>query len=455
MPHDLLNSMKQTLAAHEMLAGHPRLLVAVSGGADSMALLHLLHRARLAAGVAHFDHQTRNGDSALDAQFTAEAARELGLPFFATNRPIEVLASESGESFEMVARRERYAFLIATAHENGFEAVATGHQADDQAETVLMRLIRGASPTGLAGIPPVREEQGVRFIRPLLDSTREDIVHWLGAEGIAWREDASNGDRRFARNRIRRDLLPLLARDYNPAVSAALNRLARLQRMDERLLDRLSEDALNRCRDAGKRLLRPGFRALDPALQHRAMAACIREAGGEATWECVARAVDFARGGGAGKQVDLGNGVALFAAADHCVFAPVFAPVECRDLILPIPGDARGFGKTFRCRHLDGLPDEPLSRYCHAGRQVFAGSALEKELAIRQRYEGDHFRPMGMAGTRKLKDVFNSLGLTRPERDRQLLVTSGGAVIWIVGHAISQNVAVTEGSQNLIEITVE
>jgi len=454
MPFDVSNVMQQTLVAHRMFNQGQRALVAVSGGADSMALLHLLHRAERAGAVAHFDHQTRDGASADDAAFVVDAAASLGLPCYTVSQPIEAMATERRESFEMVAREARYAFFRETAIAHGFDVIATGHHADDQAETVLLRLIRGVSPAGLAGIPPVRDLDGIRVVRPLLDCTRAALVAWLEAEGIAWREDTSNDDARFERNKVRRDLLPHLAREYNPAVGVALNRLARLQRMDDALLGQYTEEALARCLDLGRRLQRDPFLALDPALRYRCMVRCIQIAGGRSDYDIVARAVEAAVSGDAGTQVDLGNGVAMYLAGHHAVFADLAPSALEEDLILPIPGEASGFGQIFRARRLDQLPDGPLAHYCHARRQVFDGDALGETFTVRRRRLGDRFQPMGMAGTKKLKDVFNDLGLTRPERDAQIVIESGGAIVWIAGYTVSGGAALKADSGHAVELTV-
>lgn len=451
MTRELLDSLKLPC-----LINGERVLAAVSGGADSVALLQLLHRLAGVAGVAHFDHQTREGASAEEGAFVRQMAQSLGLPCYMGARPIAALAEGSGESFEMVARRERYAFLRDTAKEHGFTAVATGHHADDQAETVLMRLLRGAGPTGLGGIRSVREEAGVRFIRPLLGISRAALVQWLAEEGIPWREDASNADSRFERNRVRHELLPLLARDYNPGIADALNRLAHLQRLDDDLLTALTQEALSRCVDPQHRLLREVFCALDPALQFRCMVACIQAAGGDSSHDSVTRAVAFVRDGAAGRQADLGNGATIHLAATHGIIVPPERGSEAmeQEYVLPVPGMVRSFGRTFRARRLDALPEEPLATYCHGGRQVFDGDQLGP-LQIRRRRAGDRFQPLGMAGTRKLKDVFNDLGFTRPERSAQLLLTSDGTIVWIAGYTISNNVAVTGQTRHWIEVTIE
>lgn len=449
----LIDIFKKTLA--DLHAGGGPVLAAVSGGADSMALLHLLHRAGIPCGAAYFDHQTRQGASAEDGHFVASAARALGLPFHLGGGDVAALAAERGESFEMAARRARYGFLVETARSSGYAAMATGHHADDQAETVLLRLLRGASPAGLAGIPPVRMEGGLPIVRPLLPFARAEIGAWLVAEGIAWREDASNAETDALRNRVRHQLLPLLARDFNPGITEALNRLAQLQRMDHGLLESLAATARRDCEDGAGRVGRSTFRALNPALQYRCMASWIRSGGGVQDFENVSRAAHFACHGESGKQLDLGNATALYLSAEHAVFAPLNAGAEPRELPLPLPGEAQGFGRHFHARCLAALPAESLSTYCHVGRQVFDADAVAGGIIIRRRRHGDLFRPLGMSGKKKLKDIYNDRGLTRPERAREIVVESGGRILWIPGYTVSQDGAVTEGTAHFLEICIE
>jgi tRNA(Ile)-lysidine synthase len=198
-------------------------VVAVSGGADSVALLRLL--ADRAPLVAHLNHQWRGAESDGDEQFVRELAGSLSLRF--VSRSIDLRGeAKTGESLEATARRVRYAWLEREALQAGAGWIATGHTADDQAETVLHRLIRGTGIQGLRGIARERTlPSGARVVRPLLQTTRDEIVAWLKALPQAWREDSSNRDPAFTRNRIRQELLPLL-RTFNPAIATTLNRLA-------------------------------------------------------------------------------------------------------------------------------------------------------------------------------------------------------------------------------------
>jgi tRNA(Ile)-lysidine synthase len=207
------------------------ILVAVSGGADSTALLHLLHGAaakldfRLHA--AHLDHALRC-DSPLDAAHVRASCASLGVPLSEARVEVAALARAGTGGLEQAAREARRTFLRAAALAQGCPWIALGHQRDDQAETFLLRLLRGAGTAGLAGMRPCAPP----FVRPLLPFSRDELVAWLARRGIPWREDASNRDPLFARNRVRHELLPLLA-TYNPAIRERLTELCRQLAADE------------------------------------------------------------------------------------------------------------------------------------------------------------------------------------------------------------------------------
>ncbi|HUX67765.1 MAG TPA: tRNA lysidine(34) synthetase TilS [Terriglobales bacterium] len=273
---------------HQLLAPGDRVAVAVSGGADSVALLLLLAELAeplgLQLGVAHFDHRWRP-DSAADADWVAALAQRLGLPFFLGCAP----AMPPPGNREQVARRLRYAFLQGLVASAQATRIATAHTADDQAETVLLRLLRGAGATGLAGILPARD--GARLVRPLLFARRLELRHWLQARGQSWREDPSNLALDRRRNLLRLRFLPELAAAFNPALVERLAILAELARAEEEfwaaalppLRDRLFAPTPQGCRAA-----RAELQALPLAVRRRLLRAAIAHLKGDL------RRVDFA-----------------------------------------------------------------------------------------------------------------------------------------------------------------
>ena len=228
-------------AVRELVFERTRVLVAVSGGGDSVALLHLLHRfaarRRIELTVAHLDHALRRG-SAVDSRFVARLAASLGLPLIASRRDVAALRRKD-ESPEEAARRVRRAFLLEAANDAGAVAIATGHTVDDQAETILMRLARGAGPTALLAMTPAGPGP---FVKPLLGLERAALRAWLRKKRLPFRDDPSNGNQAFDRNRVRRLVVPTLAKALNPAAARHLVEAAGRLREDATYLDALARE---------------------------------------------------------------------------------------------------------------------------------------------------------------------------------------------------------------------
>lgn len=429
-----------------------RILAAVSGGADSVCLLHVLCELGFEVEVAHFDHQTRNGQSARDAEFVAQTAERLGVPFHLESRPVQQEARDSKKSFEEYARSARYEFFSRTAFLRKCDAVATGHHADDNAETVLMRLIRGTTPAGAAGIPPVGEWGGARVIRPLLNVTRDEIIAYLARHKLTYREDITNIDVTYPRNRIRHELLPLLARDYNPRVRQALLRFTETQRTDAMFLDRLAERAFNRC-VSDNAINRPKFRDHPEPLRRRIIMRMASALGvKDMPWERVLAAVHFLIFGATGEQFDLGAGVRL--QNGRSTAEPVRELEAWPETPLHLPGVTAAMGKFIRTRLLDHRPAPDLAAYCTPDLQVFDAVAAGSELTVRNRRPGDSFQPFGMKGRKKLRNYFIDVGVPAFERDAQMLLTGGGKILWIAGWAISQDAAVKVSTKRFLEVEI-
>lgn len=241
-------------AALELLEDKTAILVAVSGGADSMALIELLHRLgprrRLGLVVAHLDHGLRRG-SAADARFVVKEAADRGLPCVVARRAVAELRRKD-ESPEEAARRVRRAFLLETAKARGSDRIATGHTLDDQAETILLRLVRGGGPASLGGMLPSGPGP---FVRPLLSIERAALREWLARREVRFREDPSNRSLAFDRNRLRRLIVPLLARHLNPRAARHMVDAAARAREDARFLDALAAKALAEASRPGEGLV--------------------------------------------------------------------------------------------------------------------------------------------------------------------------------------------------------
>jgi len=264
---------------HRMAEAGQRWGLAVSGGPDSVAMLEamveLADRIGIRLGVAHFNHQLRGAESDADEAFVRERAEALGLPF---ESDAAVPGETDGENLEAAARRARYAFFERLLQQGTFDRIATGHTRSDQAETVLFRVLRGTGIAGLAAVRPVRQPG---IVRPLIDVSRGEVIEWLKQRGSAWREDASNSELRFSRNRLRHDLLPQLRTEWNPQVDQALARLGAQAAAEESYWDDVVAGALESLAaayDAGSvEIDCMAARALHPAVLHRCLERLARQ----------------------------------------------------------------------------------------------------------------------------------------------------------------------------------
>lgn len=436
-----------------MLAPGQRVLLACSGGGDSMALLHALIRLDFPVVVAHLDHASRP-DSADFAAWVAAHAETLGLPCIMERRPVADEAAQLGCSFEMHARTARYEFLIAAAKAHACAAIATGHTASDQAETLVMRLLRGTGPAGLAGIPPVGAHGGFPVVRPLIELSREQLRAWLEKEGVSWREDETNASTAFLRNRVRHELLPLLRDEYNPAVEGALNRLAESFREDDRVLRALADEVRMQCVDSQGILHRDVFREQPVALQRRVLMGWFEERAIPPVHEHVLAAREFACHAKVGERLSLPNDVIIYAGRDT---VQVAHPSSADTLLvrMPIPGSTEGMGLRFAARLCDEVPPRSaLAAMCNARCQVFDAASLGDVVEIRSRRSGDRMHPLGAPGSRKLSDILIDAGVPEPQRDELPLLVNGDVLLWVVGGPVAASVAVTSATEHVVIVEI-
>jgi tRNA(Ile)-lysidine synthase len=449
-----------TLRTHRMLDDGRRVLVALSGGPDSVALLHVLRvleaRSELVvAGAAHFNHRLRAA-AGEDEQFCRVLAGELGVAFEAGSADVRGAAREQHRSIEDAARALRYAFLHDAAARLGADVIAVGHSLDDQAETFLLRLIRGAGPRGLAGIRP----RAGRVIRPLLEIGRDDLRRYAREHGLRYREDETNADRSIPRNRVRHELIPLL-RTYSPAIEQVLAREAGIARDDE---DRLQQEAIELARSVvlrgkdGIELDAEGLRAAHPALASRVVRLALEQAAPGRFFgaDHLERVLTIARARRAG-MLDL-PGYMVSCAGNRIVIGQAAEAAFSNSFRFPlsIPGEVTLADWSVSAEALEaGRASGFWSRVRPedtAAVATVASHALSLPLSVRNRRRGDRFKPLGMGGqTRKLQDFLVDRKVARADRDGlPLVVDREERIVWVVGHAVSEEFRVTEPAQGVI-----
>ena len=244
----LLKLFTDTINDYNMLKKEDKVLVAVSGGADSISLVLLLlsvkAKYKINIGIAHLNHMLRDEESLRDESFVKQFAQRLNLPFFCKQINVTAHAKSKKLSFEQAGRELRYKYFTKVADENGYTKIATGHNKDDNAELVLMNILRGSGPKGLCGIPPIREEV---YIRPLIRISKTDILDFLEFKNQNFVFDSSNNDLIYLRNKIRHQLIPHLASEFNPEIIDALDRLSNILKLEENYLEEQTQTKYNNC----------------------------------------------------------------------------------------------------------------------------------------------------------------------------------------------------------------
>ena len=423
----VLDSVLTTMSRYNMLRAGDRVIAAVSGGADSvclfLALKELAPRCGAAvAGIAHLNHKLRGAESDGDERFVEELAARHDVAFYRS----EARVADAGGNLEQEARKARLNFYERLIGEGKCDCVATGHTRDDQAETVLFRILRGSGPAGMAGILPVT---GKRIIRPLIGTSRGEVEEFLRARGIDWREDASNRDTRFARNRIRHELLPALERDWNPAIRETLARMADVAQEEElwwRAKIATIARKLATKTDGGIEIRADAVAGLPKAAARRLVRELMREAGG--------RAAEL-------DHVDRAIALASTARGSGCVTAPGLAVTRSFEWLrfsahgvadpAPVRVEVPG-----RYSWVNATVFFALSRAEAEGKCGEAGCARLKwrgshgVLELRGWREGDHYRPLGQPRDQKLKEMFQKARVPSWKRSIWPIVTDGCKILW-------------------------
>jgi tRNA(Ile)-lysidine synthase len=465
----------ETIRGARMMVPGDRVGVAVSGGADSVALLRLLESLRDTLGISllvvHFDHALRGAESDAHAQFVAELARARRLEFIVAREDVAAAAARHRWNLEDAARRLRYAFFERVAGEGHATRIAVAHTADDQAETVLAHVFRGTGPAGLAGIYPFAGA----VVRPLLRARRQDLRRYLEGLGQGWCEDSTNRDLRRQRARIREELLPVLERDFSPRIVRHLAELSRLSREEQIFWAALVEDrfrAFAEERD-GKWTIRipdllsplglPGATSLDETSRHgpssspfRALTErLVRRLYEGVRGDCrdlaavhVEQVIHLAADSSSGRRIELPDGILVERVFDTLVFSRAAHPAAS-------PGAGKGAAQPGAYQYVLSLPasgtaavsvPELGSRFClkvidwpfaerDTKRQAEALDAalIRGPLILRNWHPGDAYRPSGRRQPRKLKQMFLAERIPSEERCHWPVLESRGRIIWARG----------------------
>lgn len=467
----LLNEVVRTVRKQALFSPGQRLLVAVSGGADSMALLSLLHYLapswRLSLTAIHFNYGLRGEESDEDESFVRTWCDRWRIPLI-VQRPV-LPQRRRASSLQAVAREVRYRAMQRIARDRGAERIVVGHTANDQAETMVMWMLRGAGLSGLAGMPYVREGM---IVRPLLASTREDILTYLDQQRVPFRCDSSNDKPLYHRNRIRQEIMPALTR-LKPVAVRVLQRQADLLRDDEACLEQtvngLMSSIVRNTGEDRRRLDRQGIAALPPALQRRLIRRILRE-GDEQKRAPRSRVVEVVRqfllNGRPGDRVTTRTGMLIqkhecaefSPSLDECPTGASDADqartTACRVAVPSVTYWGRR-NIQFQVQLMTRDEAAQLSPARTAQRAVFDADRFSTPLIVRGWQAGDRFCPNGMGGrTKKLQDLFTDLKIGREERREIPILAAPEGILWVVGKRRDNRFSVRNSTTRCVVVTV-
>ncbi len=451
---DMLEKVKQTIKKHQLLSAGDTVLVALSGGADSVCLLDCLlalsNTLSISVCAAHVNHGLRGEDSDGDEAFVSELCEKRGVPLFVKRCDIRAMAKKTKTGIEEAGRNARYAFFKELMEKGNIKVVATAHHADDNVETVLMRLIRGTGPMGLGGIAYKNGE----IIRPFLDVTREEIENYVKLNGLAYRTDASNCDTVYTRNRVRHTLIPLIIEQFNPAFSQTFADNIRLyascgsyiKEETRKLFEKTAQIKMPACFGFSVDALLNENEFLVSAMLHSLL------------YEHLCRAEI--------SEFHVQNVLALLGENKGPVSLPGGVVAEVCDRVLYLHKNEKTekfvhpviigenflveeTGHFFTASFVDSPVKTTKNTIC-----LDAGLLSGKTLCVRNRREGDVFYPSGMEGSKKLQDFFVDSKVPRFLRDSVPIITADDEIVWIAGFRADRRFLASSTSESVLQMTI-
>lgn len=461
----IINKVRKTIKEHKMLSKGDRIVVGISGGPDSVCLLTLLQKLQdewdIFIHAAYLNHQIRKKEVQQETDFVKKLADRLNIKITIKSFDVPAYRSEEKLSIQEAAREIRYQFLFEVARKEKADKIALGHNADDQAETFLMRLMRGAGVSGLRGIPPVRD--GI-IIRPLIETTRSEIESFLTDKGIEFIIDSSNFKTVYLRNKIRLELFPLLRKEYNPRLIKVLNNTCQILNEEDDFLCQFSSTALSRVEEKKEKdkivLALSKFTDNHPAIQRRILRAAIEYIQGNLNrinYQHINDIIKLICSRKPNGEIDLPGGLVVYKEYQSLILVRKKV-VDLQNVFkykMKVPGVTRL--STLNMEVKTQIEDRKKNNYLNKDKNTACLNydKLKFPLTIRNRKEGDRFYPLGMKGSKKIKDYFIAQKIPLVKRNEIPLLVDQEKILWIMGWRIDERVKITEATRKVLMVNIK
>lgn len=449
---DLVNRVEKSILARRLLRRGQSVLVAVSGGLDSMVLLHLLARLSRTHGwelsVAHLNHQLRGRSSDADERLVKGTAEKWGLPFFTGRADVREHARKHKLSLEMAARTLRHDFLAHTARQQKIRSIAMAHHADDQVELFFLRLLRGAGGEGLAGMKwqsPSPRDPKIMLLRPLLDQSKAALQTYAVEERVPFREDATNAQLDIQRNRIRHELMPLLTKVYQPALAKVILRQMDILGAEAAFVNDAAQKWLNLKR-------RPKFESLPLALQRRCLQLQLIQQNVTANFDLIEQIRELAN-----HPVAINEEISVCRDGNGQVQIRQFRPLAFNNGQIQLNLSSKSGEIAFENTRITWQAEPAISGIFCAPKPVvnceyFDADKVGSSVVLRHWQPGDRFQPLGMDFSVKLQDLFTNQKVLRHKRHKLILgVTASGEMFWVEGLRLAENFKVDKSTIRLLK----
>lgn len=455
----MLETVLDTIRKNNMFSSMDKVIVAVSGGPDSLCLLHILYTLRDELGVSlcavHLNHGLRGEEADKDEEFVRDFCRRINVEFLSRKVDINEEAKKYGISSESAGRKARYKFFDEVKKEIGAHKIAIAHNANDQAETILMRIMRGTGLEGLTGIKAVRNNI---FVRPLINSTRHEIEQYCSENKLNPRIDKTNFQAIYSRNKVRLELIPYIERNFNKDIIRTLNRLSDTIKVDNDYLNRISREKFKKYCDmtSEKVIISKEAFCEDKSILSRILRLALQKIAGCLYNIEKIHVMDIIRiqACPTGKQIMLPNNI--MALNDYgSIIIKRNTETHVQDIDNYVLHEGINDISEHKCRVYIRTCCGKYKKHHNKFIEYFDLDKIKGDITIRTRKEGDRFKPLGMNGSRKLKSMFIDLKISKDKRESIPLICFGKDIGWIVGYRISDLFKVDENTRNILAISFE